>query len=146
RGTSFRRGFLVCSRDLNSLLGYISLEDISWKKGSAELRAFMKYRGKGYGQDAIATVLDYVFSSTPLKQLYLKVSVKNTRAIACYLKCGFKVEGILKAGRRSRDGLEDLYLMVAERPPAAAARCQTAHLRAAPGYPPGLAVPVTSTP
>lgn len=146
RGASFRRGFLVCSRDLNSLLGYISLEHISWKKGSAELRAFMKYRGKGYGQDAITAVLDYVFSSTSLKQIYLKVSMKNARAIACYLKCGFKAEGILRAGRRSRDGLQDLYLMVVERPSTAAAHRPAVNLQLAPRYPRGFAVPAASTP
>jgi RimJ/RimL family protein N-acetyltransferase len=50
------------------------------------------YLGKGLGTEAIKLALAYAFS-TGLHRISLRVLAKNTRAIACYRKCGFVEEG-----------------------------------------------------
>jgi len=47
------------------------------------------YWGMGYGADAIRYTMWYYFTKTPVIKFYLKVLTSNTRAIKCYLNCGF---------------------------------------------------------
>lgn len=55
---------------------------------------------KGYGSDALATFLKYIFEVKGFKKLYLRVYEDNKRAIRCYEKCGFKKRGILRLNNR----------------------------------------------
>ena len=54
------------------------------------------YWGKGYGSDAIATLVNHVFSQTELERLYLKTLSWNQRAQKCFQKCGFTPCGHLQ--------------------------------------------------
>jgi len=54
------------------------------------------YWDQGYGSDAVATLLEYVFGKTKLTRLYLKTLVNNSRAQKCFTKCGFIPYGHLK--------------------------------------------------
>ena len=47
------------------------------------------YWGKGYGYDVLVTLVDYIFSSTSLRRLYLHTLEWNKRARRCFEKCGF---------------------------------------------------------
>lgn len=47
------------------------------------------YWGKGYGLDAMVTLVDYVFSHGSLTSLYLHTLEWNKRAQRCFGKCGF---------------------------------------------------------
>jgi len=51
------------------------------------------YWGKGYGEDAIKTLLRYAFYELDIFRVSLKLYEYNERACKCYLKCGFKYEG-----------------------------------------------------
>jgi RimJ/RimL family protein N-acetyltransferase len=53
---------------------------------------------KGYGQDAIRTLLRYGFDELNLHRICLRVFEGNARGIGCYERCGFQHEG------RERDG------------------------------------------
>lgn len=55
--------------------------------------------GKGYGTDAIKTLLRFGFQELGLNKIELAVDVLNERAISCYKKCGFVVEGRLRKNR-----------------------------------------------
>ena len=48
---------------------------------------------RGYGTDAIVTLLRFAFDEMNLHRVQLDVDVTNERAIACYRKCGFVEEG-----------------------------------------------------
>ena len=50
------------------------------------------YLGKGYGSEAIRLALDYIFS-IGLHRISVRVLASNDRAITCYRKCGFAIEG-----------------------------------------------------
>jgi RimJ/RimL family protein N-acetyltransferase len=49
--------------------------------------------GKGYGTEAIRLVLAHAFGALGLHRIGLRVLAYNERAIRCYQKCGFVIEG-----------------------------------------------------
>jgi RimJ/RimL family protein N-acetyltransferase len=49
--------------------------------------------GLGLGRETVRLVLQYAFGSLRLHRVGLRVASHNTRAIRCYLACGFLVEG-----------------------------------------------------
>ena len=63
------------------------------------------YWSKGYGFDALVTLVDHVFSSSSLTRLYLHTLEWNKRAQRCFDKCGFTS---VRPVRRSR---QDFILM-----------------------------------
>ncbi|MEW6546677.1 MAG: GNAT family protein [Bacillota bacterium] len=100
----------ICGR----LIGYLALRDVSWRLREAELHMCIgekDFWGQGMGADALCTYLTYIFSSTRLLRVYLRVYADNLRAIRCYQKCGFRIRGILRAGPRQDRGFRDLLLM-----------------------------------
>lgn len=66
--------------------------NIDERRGEAELGIMIGDRacwGKGYGTDAVRTLIDHVFSETKIRRLYLKTLEWNQRAHRCFEKCGF---------------------------------------------------------
>lgn len=53
------------------------------------------YWDKGYGADAIMTLLNHIFSETNLRRVYLKTLDWNIRAQKCFKKCGLSPSGRL---------------------------------------------------
>lgn len=51
------------------------------------------YWGKGLGTDALRTILKFCFNKLKFNRVGLAVFPFNKRAIKCYEKCGFRVEG-----------------------------------------------------
>lgn len=49
--------------------------------------------GKGLGTEASRLVLDFAFGQLKLHRVSLRVIAYNERAIRCYQKCGFVIEG-----------------------------------------------------
>ena len=73
-------------------IGNCSYYNISQSKGTAELGIMIgdrDYWGKGYGTDAVTTLVKYIFRQTDLKRIYLKTLESNIRAQQCFQKCGF---------------------------------------------------------
>lgn len=69
---------------------YYNIDEFS---GEAELGIMIgnrDYWDKGYGTDAITTLVSHVFQETNLKRIYLKTLGSNLRAQASFKKCGFK--------------------------------------------------------
>jgi len=76
--------------------------NINNTKGEAELGIMIgdrNYWDKGYGSDAVTTLVSYIFRQTNLKRIYLKTRDSNRRAQRCFQKCGFTPYGHL-----SKDG------------------------------------------
>lgn len=55
-----------------------------------------KYYNRGIGTSVTKAIINFAFNDLNLKTLRLMVLAFNQRAIACYKKCGFKEEKILK--------------------------------------------------
>lgn len=52
--------------------------------------------GKGYGTDALKTMINYAFTTQKAERVYMTPRDTNTRAIHVYQKAGFKKEGIMR--------------------------------------------------
>jgi RimJ/RimL family protein N-acetyltransferase len=64
--------------------------------------------GRGIGQKAINLALEYAEKLGRLRTILLNVRENNTRAIACYKKCGFNV--VASGVKRAVTGTEIHYL------------------------------------
>lgn len=87
-------------------IGFVVLHSIKWASQTAELGIGIgnaEYRGKGYGQDALALILNYGFSEFNLHRVGLTVMSYNTAAIRAYERAGFVREGA-KRQMVHRDG------------------------------------------
>jgi RimJ/RimL family protein N-acetyltransferase len=67
--------------------------------------------GRGIGRRAIALALDHAFGPLGLHRVSLRVLATNTRAIRCYLSCGFVVEGTERQSARVGDAWQDDLIM-----------------------------------
>ena len=65
----------------------------------------------GYGCDAVTTLTEFCFTQLNLHKVYLHVFDSNTRAIRCYEKAGYKVEGRLVGHHFSNGKYEDVLVM-----------------------------------
>jgi ribosomal-protein-alanine N-acetyltransferase len=95
---TIRHQFAIETRE-GKHIGNCTYYGIDSDKGEAELGIMIgdrTYWDKGYGADAVATLLEYVFEKTKLNRLYLKTLVDNKRAQKCFAKCGFTPYGHLK--------------------------------------------------
>ncbi len=95
-------------------LGGIGLHKINWENRNAEVGIVIgkkEYWGKGYGTDAMLTILEFAFTHMNLHRVYLEVYDFNTRGIRSYEKCGFKKEGALRDDRYSRGKYHDTIIM-----------------------------------
>jgi RimJ/RimL family protein N-acetyltransferase len=80
----------------SQLLGEARLDNINAQDRRARL-AIGFYNpeklGLGLGQEATRLVLRYAFEELRLHRVDLRVLAYNVRAIRCYQKCGFTIEG-----------------------------------------------------
>jgi RimJ/RimL family protein N-acetyltransferase len=83
-------------------IGNCTCYDIDEKKGEAQVGIMLgnrDYWDKGYGTDAINTLVDHIFRTSGLNRLYLKTLDWNLRAQKCFAKCEFT-----PCGQFKRDG------------------------------------------
>jgi len=65
------------------------------------------YWNRGYGTDAISTLVNHIFSQMNLSRIYLKTLESNARAQKCFQKCGFTPYGHL-----ARDGFSFILMEI----------------------------------
>ncbi len=85
-------------------IGNCMYYDIDERRGEAELGIMIgdrEYWGRGYGEDAVRTLLDYIFTSTDLGKVYLHTLAWNKRALRSFAKAGFME--IREVKRNSKD-------------------------------------------
>lgn len=89
----------IRTMDHNILIGFVSLHSIEWNNGSARVAIGIgerEYRNKGYGSEVMEIILRYAFAELNLNRVGLDVISNNPRAIRCYEKAGFVVEGVIR--------------------------------------------------
>lgn len=87
-------------------LGTVILTDIDQKNGSAQVHIKLgveNCRGKGYGTDALRTIVKYAFEQMRLHCIYANVLEYNTASQKLFEKCGFHKDGLLR-GRIFKGG------------------------------------------
>ena len=78
-------------------IGNVGLHRIDWKNRVATLGIVIgekEYWGKGYGTEAVRTMLRYAFHELGLNRVELETYSFNPRAQRCYQKAGFVREGV----------------------------------------------------
>ncbi|MBI2847408.1 MAG: GNAT family N-acetyltransferase [Chloroflexi bacterium] len=101
--TPRRRRFAIDSLD-GRHIGNCMYYDIDFIKKEAEVGIMIgdkAYWNKGYGADAMKTLLEYIFTSTTLERVYLHTLDWNIRAQKCFEKCGFTTCGKLQRNGQS---------------------------------------------
>jgi [ribosomal protein S5]-alanine N-acetyltransferase len=68
-------------------------------------------RGQGLGREITRLVVAWGFGGLGLHRIELEVLAFNTRAIRCYLACGFRQEGVRREAELYPGGWKDLISM-----------------------------------
>jgi len=97
-GDAGGEGFVIADRETGKYLGQIDLMMIDPIARKAEMAIVLTpgARKKGYALESIRLILDYAFNTMNLNRVWLKCAEKNEAAVKCYLKAGFKTEGVLR--------------------------------------------------
>lgn len=85
--------YLAINNHQDRLVGFVSLYKIDRLEKTAWTGIYLGYEftDRGYGTDAILTLVKYSFEDAKFEKMFLDVASHNKRAIRCYLKCGFKL-------------------------------------------------------
>jgi RimJ/RimL family protein N-acetyltransferase len=106
--------FVIADRKTGDYLGQIDLITINWKLRAAEMAIVLGQegdRGKGVGGEAIALMLAYAFQTLGLWRVELEVVADNRRAVRCYERAGFRVEGKKRNAFLVDGELTDMLIM-----------------------------------
>ena len=76
---------------------------------------FESFQGKGFGPAAATKMIDFLFRSYPLKQIFISIYEYNTLSLKLNLKAGFKEAGILPNYRYYNGRHHALYILVIDR-------------------------------
>ena len=89
------------------VVGDCSLHDIDKHNRTCDVGIALgkPHWSKGYGQDALKTLVDYAFKHHNMHRVGLEVLADEPRAVTCYRKVGFVEEGRL----RKRDWMNGEY-------------------------------------
>lgn len=93
-----RDQFAIIAED-DGLIGMISYYNWSPERRQAELGIYIGERtlwDRGYGTEAIRTLLDHLLQTTSLQAMYLNTYATNERARASYNKIGFVKVGTMR--------------------------------------------------
>lgn len=99
RMRDIRRDKFAILDETRSFIGMVSYYNVVFERGQAELGIYIGDRARwshGYGTEAILTLLGHLFRNTDLRVILLATYASNTRAQACYRKCGFVTTGSMR--------------------------------------------------
>ena len=65
-------------------------------------------RGKGFGTDALKTLVEYAFAELRLNCIYAEVLSYNNISQRLFEKCGFHRDGVLRARAYKDNGYNDV--------------------------------------
>jgi RimJ/RimL family protein N-acetyltransferase len=102
QGSSFQHVRLAIETREGQHIGNIDLGPASPEHRRASLGIMIGEKecwGRGYGTDAIRTLLCFAFREMNLNRVWLTTDENNARALGCYRKCGFREEGRLRQDR-----------------------------------------------
>ena len=111
---SFGNVFFAIETKDGEHIGNINFHETSAEQRKARLGVVIgekAYWSKGYGTDAMLTLLRFAFDEMSLHRIDLTVIAENARAIACYEKCGFVQEVRMRRSVFSRGTYVDHLVM-----------------------------------
>lgn len=108
---SILRCIVADKEDAKTALGTVILSDIDYRNGSAQVHIKMAAelgRGRGYGTDAIYTIVQYAFSELRLHSIYAEIMSSNRISEKLFLKCGFALDGVLRSRIYKNGAYQDI--------------------------------------
>lgn len=96
------------------LIGNIGTVNLDWSNRRTEIGIMIGEKdcwSRGYGRDAIRTLLGYLFEELNLNRVGLFADSSNARALNCYGRCGFHREGVYREYRYKRGRYIDCVFM-----------------------------------
>jgi len=110
-----QEGKVFCIETLEGkLVGNLGIIHIEWRDRKADIGIVIgekEYWNKGFGTEAIALLLRYMFEELNLERIWLYCDATNTRAQRSYEKCGFKREGVFRHNRFKSETYTDDVVM-----------------------------------
>lgn len=103
---------IVALQDNGNAIGTIILSDIDQKNATGHIHIKMSKdggRGKGYGTDAVNTMVRYAFEELRLNCIYANILSYNEASIRLFERCGFKKDGVLRQRVFKKGHFYDLY-------------------------------------
>lgn len=91
--------FIIVDKETSDNIGTAKIHSISEKNGTCNLGMMIgnkKYWGKGYGQDAYNTAIDYAFTRLQIRKIWELANADNYASLSMCKKAGFQIEGQLK--------------------------------------------------
>ena len=79
-------------------IGLCSLKNIDWINSTAEISVIIYAKscwGREYGYDAVKTLTNFGMFEINLFTIYANIIEDNERAIKCFQKVGYEIEGVL---------------------------------------------------
>lgn len=104
----------IVLKDGDQHIGNVGLHQIDWVSRVGTFGIIIgekEYQNKGYGTEAVILMLDYAFDVLNLNRVELTVFEFNTRAIRCYEKAGFVLEGRLRKKMFKGGAYRDVLIM-----------------------------------
>ena len=102
---------IVALKGDSKAIGMIVLSDIDQKNATGHMHIKMSKdggRGKGYGTDAVNTLVRYSFEELRLNCIYANILVYNEASIRLFERCRFKKDGVLRQRIYKKGGFVDL--------------------------------------
>lgn len=90
--------FGIYEKDSHQLIGSCGVFSVNWQNSTCSVGISIgkAWQGKGYGTDAMKTLIDFIFQYIAVQKIKLQVFSFNQAAIRSYEKCGFTKEGTLR--------------------------------------------------
>lgn len=95
-------------------IGNTSFMSIAQYDRSAEIGIMIgekQYWDRGYGTEAMRTMLKHGFNTLNFHRIWLQVYAKNKRGIRAYEKAGFSFEGTQREGHYQSGTYHDVHIM-----------------------------------
>lgn len=105
--------FCVRLKGRTKIIGIVMLNHINWVNKTGEFGITIgnkEFQGKGYGSDALLTLLRYGFFELNLNRIWCEV-YSNNPAYKLYKKIGFKEEGKLRSHIFKNNNYYDSFIL-----------------------------------
>ena len=82
--------FSMTEKKSGRFIGNIELMDMTDTEGELGIALTAEMQNRGYGTEAVSSMVEYGFQHFGLKRIFLRTRTFNARAFHVYEKCGFR--------------------------------------------------------